>query len=201
MARPTASLAPIAAPAQAVFLSPRVVDKHAFDELADALRTLIDHAAGTARDLQTAAVSAAQTAQQLEQASPRVEALLQAITGASGLLESRFAETAALLASATDRAEAVARFERHLDEIFAARLSAFQGKLAAAEAGARARIQALLDQALTSPGAASCSAPEPIAAQQIEPKPAPNEKAPGPGASRRSRGTREIDASQCESRR
>lgn len=96
-----------AAPAGGIFLSPRVVDREAFNDFAGSLRGLIQQAGEQAGALRAAAAQAQGAQEALRELAgsnhPRLEAALKAL----GALEQRSLEAQRIMASARDAAQSL----------------------------------------------------------------------------------------------
>ncbi len=106
-----------------VFLSPRVLDKAAFEEFAGIIKQLIERATEDTRRLQAAATEADTIYRKLAEATPRLESRLSGADDATRALEtgaSEFREGLARAAECAVRAEsAEARVERATRETIA----------------------------------------------------------------------------------
>jgi len=145
--RPNPTLRSPREAADAVFLSPRVLDQAAFDALAGELRTLVERATEDARTLQTAAAQAHAAHQRLVEAAPSVAARLTALTEVIVGLDARSAQAGAALTRAADVASRAAAAETRLAEVAQQKLAAVEAALAAAETAAAARLEARLRDA------------------------------------------------------
>lgn len=104
-----------------VFLSPRVLDKAAFDEFASIVKQLIEHASEATRSLQTSAAQAEAVHKRLAESAPVIESRLTGAGAAITTLDARTAEVRAALNKAAEcaiRAEtAQAATEQRTSEI------------------------------------------------------------------------------------
>lgn len=91
-----------------IFLSPRVLDKAAFEELSTIARQLIERAAEATKALHASAAQAEQVHQRLAEAAPIIESRL---TGAGAAITTLDARTAEVRAALIKAAECAARAE------------------------------------------------------------------------------------------
>ncbi len=87
-----------------VFLSPRVLDKAAFEEFAAIMKQLIERAAQDTKNLQTAAAQAEQVHKRLAEVAPLFEARLTGAGEVIRSLDTRTAEVRAALGKAAESA-------------------------------------------------------------------------------------------------
>src|SRR6266404_4409683 len=102
--------------AAGVFLSPRLIDQGALDNLALTLRTLIDQAAAGAGPLREATAGAERTLAAIREAAQRQRSQFEEASALLASLDGRVRHVEAMLVRATDSAEAVRRFEEKTDE-------------------------------------------------------------------------------------
>jgi DNA repair ATPase RecN len=72
-----------------VFLSPRVVDKNAFDEFSAALRNLMDSAVRAGQTLETSMAKAEDIARRLPETAPQLDARIESLAARLSSIETR----------------------------------------------------------------------------------------------------------------
>ncbi len=113
-----------------VFLSPRVVDKAAFDDFAAALRGLIDKAAAEKGQLATAAAGAEAVRRSLSETTSANEEHLALAAKALATAEQRDKAARRLLEDATSAYKAIERFEKETGSLIEQKLRSVEGRLA-----------------------------------------------------------------------
>jgi uncharacterized phage infection (PIP) family protein YhgE len=142
----TIELKPARETIENVFLSPRVLDRAAFDDFSSAIKTLIERVTADTRGLQAAATQADAVHRRLSELAPVVE---RNITQAAGTLESVQTlndQARATLAQATSAAERVSNMEQSLGHAIEARLGLFEARLSRMAEAAEAQISTLQAQ-------------------------------------------------------
>ncbi|MFN7741993.1 MAG: hypothetical protein ACK5Q8_00905 [Phycisphaerales bacterium] len=140
-----------------VFLSPRVVDREAFNDYSSLLRRLIEDASGHAQALRTAAGDAALAREALREFTGKSQPRLDAAARALELFEKRAAEVESLIDGARASARGIEAQARDAQDRMARSMAEFEARLvehqrrledhaAAAEAGLRQRLEALSAQ-------------------------------------------------------
>jgi hypothetical protein len=117
-------------PLQPVFVSPRVVDQRAFDDLSGRLRLLIDQAVDRQQELRASLERAAATAEGFKAAELSQQTSLEVAGRAVVRVEERVREAERLLDRTAQIAEATDEFSRRADEIIAQKLAAFDEAVA-----------------------------------------------------------------------
>lgn len=134
-----------------IFLSPRVVDRAAFDDFATALRGLIDKAAAEKSSLSETAAGAEQIRQSLADTTRANEEHLSLAAKALATVEKRDQAARRLLEDAASAYKAIERFEQQTGTLIEQKLRSAEGRLsdlhkrAAAETGdVEGRLERLL---------------------------------------------------------
>jgi hypothetical protein len=141
---PAAAPAPPVAPAsEHVFLSPRVVDRKAYGELAGELRGLIDRASDERSVLVDALDQAQSTARSVRESESAQQANLTLAAKALKGLDDRIAKAAKLLENAERIIERADSLDTRADDIIRGKVVALEARLDSAQAAAAARIEAL----------------------------------------------------------
>lgn len=115
---------------QEVFLSPRVVDKEAFNDFAASLRRLIEEAAGQAQTLRSASADASAAREALRESAARNGPKVEAATRALAMLEQRAGDAERMLAAAKDAAAGLESLRADVDAAARAREAEFEQRLA-----------------------------------------------------------------------
>jgi predicted phage tail protein len=126
-----------------VFLSPRVVDKAAFDDFAAALRDLVDRAASHADPLREVTERAERTLTLIREAAARQQSRLDLALKTLAALEERSAHVERMLQRAADLADIVERFGDQADHIMTAKLSEFATRVQSESQSAAGRLAVL----------------------------------------------------------
>lgn len=126
-----------------VFLSPRVVDKAAFDDFAAALRDLVDRAATHADPLREVTERAERTLTLIRESASRQQSRLDLALKTLAALEERSAHVERTIQRAADLAEIVERFGDQADHVMTTKLSEFATRLQSESQGAAGRIAVL----------------------------------------------------------
>lgn len=114
-----------------VFLSPRVVDRGAFEEYATRLRSIISEASGEAARLRESAAGSLSLREELKSATTRTADQAQRAVELARLLGERVASLQRSLAEAGALADRLGGFEARLEEAARSRLAAFEDRIAA----------------------------------------------------------------------
>jgi hypothetical protein len=122
----------VQASADQVFLSPRVIDRTAFEEFGEQLRMLIEEATTNARAVDDASQRAVQAHVRLSESGPALEARIGAATMALAGAEARSIEVQGLLARASQQVADSRVFEARLAQAVAERAASFESALASA---------------------------------------------------------------------
>jgi hypothetical protein len=128
-----------------VFLSPRVVDRSAFEEFAGQLRTLIEQAAKNAQAVEAASLRAVQVHAHLSETGPAMEGRISGAANALAAAEARALEAQGLLSRASQHCLEAQTFDARLSQIVAERVAAFESALALAAARHHQQFQAIED--------------------------------------------------------
>jgi hypothetical protein len=143
MNRQTLEPKPIRETIDQVFLSPRVLDKAAFEEFTGIIKQLIERAAEDTRSLQLAAAQAESVHKRLAEVAPLIEARL---TGASEAIRALDAKASEIRASLNKAAECALRAENaqaRIDQIARERESQLESSLAAAIQSGKSTLESL----------------------------------------------------------
>src|SRR5690606_7694895 len=139
--------APLAELAADAFLSPRVVDQATFDQLAAALRQLVESAASAGETLTRRTLDSQRSLKALLDTSPQLEARLEKAARASAALDARLADLEKLARQAAEQTRAVTGADLKLEDMVRGKLASFQTRLDDAVTVALAKITAAADEA------------------------------------------------------
>lgn len=143
--------APASSVAESVFLSPRLIDKAAFDQFASQLRGLVETAATQADALRSASVEAQRLHSGLREQSGKHAESLEAAKSLARSLSERVSGVEAVLARAQGLGQLADAFEQRAQQIADAKASALEQRFGQIvdQFGARAqeRVQAAAAQA------------------------------------------------------
>jgi chromosome segregation ATPase len=114
---------------QEVFLSPRVIDREAFNDYSGALRKLIEEAAAQTEALKAAAAEAQAAQQALQGASTRHQGRIDAAGKALAAIEHKTAEADRLLQSAREARTILDALRAETDKGVQGRLTELNGKI------------------------------------------------------------------------
>ncbi len=117
MSQSPTPLDPAADPGEAMFLTPRVIDRRTFEEYSTLLRALIREAAGEGRSLRDAAGQVREVQEGLERAAAELSARLDAVVRVMPTLEQRIARMEQLLGATTDAARLQDEALRHVGPV------------------------------------------------------------------------------------
>ncbi len=126
-----------------VFLSPRVVDKAAFEEFSVALRGLIDQASERASAVERATVRAAQVHARVSESGAEMETRVTSAANALVAAEARALEAQSLLTRATERLCDAKNFEARFGDVVREQTAAFEGRIAELAGRATAQVDGL----------------------------------------------------------
>jgi len=143
MATQNSALSRIKNAVDQVFLSPRVVDRTAFEEFAGALRTLIDEAAANAQAVEAASLRAVQVHAHLNEAGPAMEARITGAANALAAAEARALEAQGLLSRASQHCLEAQTFDARLGQIASERVASFESLLTQAAARHQQHLQSI----------------------------------------------------------
>lgn len=118
-------------PLEDVFITPRVLDKTAFDQFSSQLKGLIDQASNQRQHVQGAVTAAEAVLKQFAQIGPLFEAKLTGATKALATVEAKASELAALAKKVEDRHAAAQQLESRIDSILTQKLADFEQRLGA----------------------------------------------------------------------
>jgi hypothetical protein len=143
--RPTAgSVAPKSVPqADEIFLSPRVVDRQAFNDFAGQLRELIEQAGAAAEALRGAAGEAQRTRDSLRDAMNANQMKLDMATRALATIDQKAEQTRKMIDSASDFASRVDGLREQADQVITERVGILCQRLNEAEEAATAQVDEL----------------------------------------------------------
>lgn len=120
--------------ADAVFITPRVLDQGAFREYADSLKGLIREAGGRRTELRTDAEEARQLSENLADATNRLRERLETTAKLLPTLDNRVKRAEQAMAQAEESANLPARLEERIGQHIAAMEARVQGAMEAADA-------------------------------------------------------------------
>lgn len=123
-----------------VFITPRVLDKSAFDQFASTLKSLIEQAQSNSETLRKATAAAEAVVKQFGQTGPVIESRLQSATQVLASMEARTGDLQALTKRLDDRAAAAQKLEAQIDAIVSQRLADFEQRLSGRLQDATAKI-------------------------------------------------------------
>lgn len=126
-----------------VFLSPRVVDKTAFEEFAATLRGLIQDATDKAAALERTSARAAQVHGRVAEAGSLMESRVTAAAKALDAVEARSLEAQSVLARATELVSSARALEAHADQIVKERAASLESTVESLVARASAQVEAV----------------------------------------------------------
>ncbi len=118
-------------PAEDVFITPRVLDKAAFDQFSSQLKGLIEQASSERQHVQGAVTAAEAVLKQFAQIGPLFEAKLTGATKALATVEAKAVELAALAKKVEERHAAAQQLEGRIDSILTQKLADFEQRLGA----------------------------------------------------------------------
>lgn len=131
MIRPTLEPKPIRDVIDQVFLSPRVMDKAAFEEFSSIVKHLIERAGEAGKALHGAAVYAESVHKRLAESAPIIESRLTGAGAAIATLEARTSEVRAALVKAAKCAQRAENAHANTERIAAENVSQVEAKIAA----------------------------------------------------------------------
>lgn len=115
-----------------VFLSPRVLDKTAFEEFAGVMKQLIERATQDTKKLETAAAHAETVQQKLAETAPLIEARLTGAGEVIRSLDTRTAEVRAALGKAAESAITAQTAKAEIEQLIRDCPAQFEARLTAA---------------------------------------------------------------------
>ncbi len=140
MPQPRTALKPAETVVDEVFLSPRVVDREAFNDFASALRTLIQNASAEGQSLRTIADQAQHVTDALQKAGIGHQSNLDLAARALATIEQRTQHAESLLERVTAAAAAFDHLQAQADELIEGRVRVFQQHLDKVQS----RVEAML---------------------------------------------------------
>lgn len=126
-----------------VFLSPRVVDREAFNDYAGSLRRLIEQASGQAEGLRTAASEADQARSALRELTGKHQAKFDLAARLVQTLDQRAGEAERLLQSARDAAATLDALRGDADKALAEHAARLDARIEQAAQATRERLEAM----------------------------------------------------------
>lgn len=126
-----------------VFLSPRVLDKTAFEEFASIMKQLIERAAQDTRSLQSAAAQAELVQKRLAEIAPLIESRLTGAGEAIRSLDTRTAEVRAALGKAAESAVTAQTAKAEIEQLIRDCPAQFEARLAAAAQSGATALEAV----------------------------------------------------------
>ncbi|MCC6428474.1 MAG: hypothetical protein IT435_16855 [Phycisphaerales bacterium] len=130
-----------------VFITPKVLDRRAFDELSAALRQLVRDAASQGQALHGTAGEVKAMGDSLREATRQLQARLEAALKVAPALDQRVAKAEQIVQLAIDRNKLTEHLEASLGQIIDARLADFTRRLTAATAEQEDRLRLLTTRA------------------------------------------------------
>lgn len=129
-----------------VFLTPRVIDQGAFDELSRSLREMVREAAKQNADLRASVAQASRIGNELRCAEQGQQENLALAAAALKRIEERTSAIDSLLEHARGTTAAAEQFDRLAEEVIARQLGAFEARIEDALASAAARAGEIEDR-------------------------------------------------------
>lgn len=136
-----------AAVADRVFITPRVLDRGAFDEYAEGLKSLIREASGRGQSLQTAMVDVKSMGDSLRQATDELKRRLEATVKIMPALEQRLGKAEQVLQLAASDSKLAEHFEKTLNRLLAEHVARLEARIAEVVTGAEQRLNSLFEVA------------------------------------------------------
>lgn len=131
------------ADASQVFLSPRVVDRRAFSELAGELRKLVDRASGERASLSTSVAQASASIDAIRESESAQHSNLELAARALKRLDEKATRVQTLIDQATDASKLIEQFEARADRLLSTKLEAIEARIEASQSAAAAKVEAL----------------------------------------------------------
>lgn len=129
-----------------IFLSPRVIDRAAFEEFGASLKSMIQQASESGKALTAAAGSAEAVQKRLTEIGPSLETRLAAASAALASIESRAAEATNLYTKAATHAATVSQAEARIGQLVGDKIAAVESRMAQLEEATKIRVEALKAQ-------------------------------------------------------
>ena len=126
-----------------VFLSPRVVDRRAYGELAGELRDLVRGAAGERSAITSALDQAGRATQELRRQEQAQQGNIELAARALKAMDERAARIERLLAEATEQSRVFEKLEQHAGNLIDEKIGVLEARLGAVTSGATAQAEAL----------------------------------------------------------
>lgn len=133
--------------ADQVFITPRVLDRGAFDEYAEGLKSLIREAAGRGQSLQTAMVDVKSMGDSLRQATDELKKRLETTVKIMPALEQRLGKAEQVLQLAASDAKLAEHFEKTLNRLLAEHVARLEARIGEVVTGAEQRLNSLFEVA------------------------------------------------------
>jgi hypothetical protein len=131
--------------ADEIFLSPRVIDRAAFESYSARLRELIDSVSAQRAELATTAAQAAETHKGLSELGGKNRESLDLATKLLRTLSQKTGDVESMLSRAEVIAQSAAKFEQEADRIIGARVSALEKRMAESMEGFARQLQSQVD--------------------------------------------------------
>ncbi|MCC6229775.1 MAG: hypothetical protein IT432_11175 [Phycisphaerales bacterium] len=133
--------------ADQVFITPRVLDRGAFDEYAEGLKSLIREAAGRGQSLQTAMVDVKSMGDNLRQATDELKKRLETTVKIMPVLEQRLGKAEQVLQLAASETKLAEHFEKTLSRMLAEHVARLEARIGEVVTGAEQRLNSLFEVA------------------------------------------------------
>lgn len=130
-----------------VFLTPRVLDRGAFDEYAEGLKSLIREASGRGQTLQTAMVDVKSMGDSLRQATDELKKRLETTVKIMPLLEQKLGKAEQVLQLAASETKLAEHFESTLQRLLSEHVARLEARIAEVVTGAEQRLNSLFEVA------------------------------------------------------
>lgn len=133
--------------ADQVFITPRVLDRGAFDDYAEGLKSLIREAAGRGQSLQTAMVDVKSMGDNLRQATNELKKRLETTVKIMPVLEQRLGKAEQVLQLAASETKLAEHFEKTLSRLLAEHVARLETRIGEVVTGAEQRLNSLFEVA------------------------------------------------------
>ena len=127
-------------PSSEVFLSPRVVDREAFDDFAGVLRAIVDDAHALGGSIESGAVSAKKTLDALERSESALRPKIDMAARVLASMDERIERLESLLTRAERGAQSLEQAESRVAEMIDTRVRALESRIEDVVAGAEVRL-------------------------------------------------------------
>lgn len=133
--------------ADQVFITPRVLDRGAFEDYAEGLKSLIREAAGRGQSLQSAMVDVKSMGDNLRQATDELKKRLETTVKIMPVLEQRLGKAEQVLQLAASETKLAEHFEKTLSRLLAEHVARLESRIGEVVTGAEQRLNSLFEVA------------------------------------------------------